>query len=60
MAATTHQNDVQKASFLIFRLLSLSRKENHARYLSHTTVRVGLKDLPPQSFSIYFLFVFSL
>ena len=33
----------------IFGLLSLSHKENHAHYLSHTTVRLSLKDLPSQS-----------
>ena len=50
----SHQNNVRKASFFgqkifIFRLLSILCKGNHAHYLSHTTVRVDLKDLPAQS-----------
>ena len=54
VAATSHQNDVRKASFcgqkkFVFGLLSLSRKETRAHYLSRRTVRLSLKDLPSQS-----------
>ena len=37
----------------IFGLLSLSHKENRAHYLSHTTVRLSLKDLPSQSLACF-------
>ena len=37
------------SKIFIFRLLSISRKGNRAPYLNHTTVRVGLEDLPAQS-----------
>ena len=50
----THQNDVRKASFFGQKYLFSDYshhlvKKNRAHYLSHTTVRVDLKDLPAQS-----------